>query len=107
MGRITFNINQSYFDNYKRSYQKLQSLLAEVMSVINLIFQIGRLIINFLIEKRMSKDIMISLINKNTKDIKHNKSIKIKNKFITESGISSKLKMEISELNDKKIIVLL
>ena len=41
MREITFNINRSYYDNYKRGYQKLQSLLAEVMSVINLIFQIG------------------------------------------------------------------
>ena len=34
IGTILFSINKSYYDNYKRSYQKIQSLLAELMSVI-------------------------------------------------------------------------
>ena len=104
MGTITFNINQSYFDYYKRGYQKLQSLLAEIMSVINLIFQIGSLIIYILIDKKMSKDIIISLINSKSKDdiIKNNQPIKEKNKFIMESEISSRLKTETFELNDKR-----
>jgi len=100
MREITFNINRSYYDNYKRGYQKLQSLLAEVMRVINLIFQIGSIIINFLINKKMSKDIILSLINRNNNDdnLKKSKSINAKNEFIKENEISSKLKMEISEI---------
>jgi len=104
IGAISFNINKSYFDNYKRGYQKLQSLLAEIMSVINLIFQIGSLIIYILIDKKISKDIIISLINRNSKDdiIRHNKPIKKNNEFIKESEISSRLKTETIELKEKR-----
>ena len=48
IGTIEIGINKSNFDNYKRSYQKLQSLLAEITSVINLLFEIGRQISNFI-----------------------------------------------------------
>jgi hypothetical protein len=47
VGSISFEINQSYFDNYKRTYPRIQSLLAEVMSVISLLFQIAQQIIFF------------------------------------------------------------
>ena len=63
IGAIQFEINKSNYDNYKRSYQKLQSLLAEIMSVINLVFEIGRQISAFLCDKKMSKDIISSLLN--------------------------------------------
>jgi len=103
MGKITFNINKSYYDNYKRGYQKLQSLLAEIMSVINLVFQIGSLIIYILIDKKMSKDIIISLINRNNKEynLKQIKSIKAINEYVAETETSLK-KNEISELKDKR-----
>ena len=32
IGTISIEINKSNYDNYKRSYQRLQSLLAEIMS---------------------------------------------------------------------------
>jgi len=48
IGTIEFGINKSNFDNYKRSYQRLQSLLAEIISVINLLFEVGRQISNIL-----------------------------------------------------------
>ena len=69
IARITFDINRVYYDNYKRSYPKLQSLLAEVMSVVNLLFEIGRQLSNILCAKRMSKDIIENLLNKNSKYI--------------------------------------
>ena len=34
IGTITIEVNKAHFDNYRRSYKKLQSLLAELMSVI-------------------------------------------------------------------------
>ena len=48
----------------------------------------------------MSKDIILSLINRNNNDdnLKKSKSINAKNEFIKENEISSKLKMEISEI---------
>ena len=50
----------------------MQSLLAELMSVISLLFEIGGQISIFLCEKKMSKDIIFNLIN----DIISNKKIK-------------------------------
>ena len=64
IGSITIEINKSYYDDYKRSYQRLQSLLAEIMNMINLVFAIGRQISFFLCDKKMSKDIISFLLNK-------------------------------------------
>jgi len=63
IGSILFQINKSYYDNYKRSYQKLQSLLAEITSVISLIFEVARQISNILCDKKMSRDIIKSLLD--------------------------------------------
>ena len=63
IGTITFEINKSHFDNYKRTYKRLQSLLAEIMSVISLLFEIGKQISFILCDKIMSKDIIKSLLN--------------------------------------------
>ena len=73
IGTITIEVNKAHFDNYKRSYKKLQSLLAEVMSVISLLFEIGGQVSTFLCEKKMSKDIIFNLIN----NIHSNQKIKL------------------------------
>ena len=77
IGIIEIQINKSNFDNYKRSYKKLQSLLAEVMSVISLLFEIGRQISQILSYKNMNKDIYIKLFNNKNenKKISHNNKI--------------------------------
>jgi len=62
-------LNKSNYDNYKRTYQRLQSLLAEIMSVISLLFEIGREISTFFCEKSMSKDIIETLVNRDKKHI--------------------------------------
>ena len=74
IGSILFQINKSNYDNYKRSYQKLQSLLAEITSVISLIFEVGRQISIILCDKKMSRDIIRSLLDKgkNTRVSTHN-----------------------------------
>jgi len=69
IGSIEFSLNKSNYDNYKRTYQRLQSLLAEIMSVISLLFEIGRQISAFLCEKSMSKDIIETLINRDKRQI--------------------------------------
>ena len=87
IGTIIFEINRAHFDSYKRTYQKLQSLLAEIMSVVNLLFEIRRQISNILLNKRMSKDVFSSVIYKdkektdNKKSINKNKSISINKLF--------------------------
>ena len=58
IGYIQFEINKPNFDHYVRTYQKIQSLLAEIMSVISLLFEIGSQISFFLLDKKMSKDII-------------------------------------------------
>jgi hypothetical protein len=82
IGTIEFGINKSNFDNYKRNYQKLQSLLAEIMSVINLFFEVGRQISNIFGGKKMSLSIIEYLLNKDTLHLKKssNKIVLIKNK---------------------------
>jgi len=80
IGVIELEINKSSFDNYKRSYQKLQSLLAEITSVINLFFQIGNHISFFLGDKKMGLSIIEYLSSKNTLNLKKNKITIIKNK---------------------------
>ena len=67
IGTITFSINKSNYDNYKRNYPKIQTLLAEVMSVVSLLFEIGRQIANILFKKKMSNDIINNLINNGKK----------------------------------------
>ena len=93
IGTISFEVNKSNYDNYKRSYQKLQSLLAEIMSVINLFFEVGRQISAFLCSKKMSKDIIISLFNsEEKKDILNRNNINNLFKSHEKNKISSERK---------------
>ena len=77
IGAIEFSLNKSNYDNYKRTYQRIQSLLAEIMSVISLLFEIGRQLSAFLCQKSMSKDIIETLINRDKKHILRVQSYRI------------------------------
>ena len=75
-------MNKSHFDYYIRSYQKLQSLLAEIMSVISILFELGKKISIILCNKKMSKDIISYILypdkRRNSTEQNHNiKLIKI------------------------------
>jgi len=104
IGTIEISINKSNFDNYKRSYQRLQSLLAEIMSVINLLFEIGRQLANFLGDRKMSLNIIEFLINKNNLYIKKNKRkltvMKDKSKESSTRKINSKILDKPNNLNN-------
>lgn len=93
IGTIEVAINKSNFDNYKRTYQRLQSLLAEIMSVCSLLFEIGIQISNIIGDKKMSIDIMDYILNKKVIDnIKNHNTIKlygIKNEI--EKNLKKKL----------------
>lgn len=69
----SFQINRSNFDIYKRSFKKLQSLLAEIMSVITLLIDIGRQLSIIFGSKMISKEIIRSFININ-KEYKFNQT---------------------------------
>ena len=77
IGTISLQINKSNYDYYKRSYQRLQSLLPEILSLINLVLEIARQVSNYLCKKVMSKDIMTSLLDneKNYISNKHHQEI--------------------------------
>ena len=71
VGTIRFNLNKSNYDFYRRTYKKIQALLAEIMSVISLLFEIGRQILSFLNEKKMSVDIIRALFKIDNKKRKY------------------------------------
>ena len=60
-----FKINKFNYDLYIRKYQKLQSLLADIMSIINLSVTIGKFIAEILLNKVMERDILINIIDNN------------------------------------------
>ena len=70
-GTIILTLNKSNYDFYRRSYKKMQTLLAEIMSIVNLLFEIGRQILSFLNEKKMSIDIIRTLFNIEKKSRKY------------------------------------
>ena len=73
IGSISIGINRANFDNYKRSYKKLQALLAEIMSVLNIIFEIVRQILYFLSHKEMCKEIIGYILYEDKSHISANK----------------------------------
>ena len=89
IGEIIFEINKSFFDHYKRTYPKIQTLLTEIMAVFNLLFGIGEQIFNILLSKKMSKDIVRALLNNNIDDINNHQrahhKIKIDNNLFKEN----------------------
>ena len=66
-----FALNKSNYDFYRRSYKKIQTLLAEIMSIVSLLFEIGRQILSFLNEKKMSVDIIRALFKIDNKKRKY------------------------------------
>jgi hypothetical protein len=105
IGTITFGVNRANFDHYKRSYQRIPSLLADVMSVISLLFEIGRQLSNIFCNKKMSTDLISYLLPKKKKDslIRNSNDItlKLKNKGNNNMSISERKNME-KELIDNK-----
>ena len=71
IGTISFFLNKSNYDFYRRTYKKVQALLAEIMSIVSILFEIGRQIVTFINEKKMSVDIIRKLFNI---DNKYNKN---------------------------------
>ena len=96
IGTLTFKLNQSNCDSYRRSYKKLQSLLAEVMSIISVLMEVGRIILSFLNEKRMSVDIVRKLFEVDNNRI--NKSGKFYQNL--QNACSDRIKIALEKLNN-------
>ena len=73
IGTISFSLNKSNYDFYRRTYKKLQALLAEIMSIVSILFEVGRQIVTFINDKKMSVDIIRKLFNIENKYNQNNK----------------------------------
>jgi len=108
IGSISIEMNK-FFDHYKRSYTKLQTLLTEIVTIINLLFGIGHQICNFLLPKKMTKNIVQYLMIGNK--IINNQYPKLNqlnqhNNIIVKDSINNDIsgnKKEIKEDNNIKI----
>ena len=67
---IDFKMNGASYDYYQRSFIKFQAFLADVMSLINLLITISKIISEFLLNKKMNKDIIRYILTSN--EIKEN-----------------------------------
>ena len=99
IGTISFQINKSNYDYYKRSYQRLQSLLPEILSLINLVLEIARQVSYYISKKILSKDIMISLLDKNNNIISNKHQQEISKILLTnkEKNMRSSERREIKD----------
>ena len=100
IGKIEFAINKSSFDYYNRTYKRLPALLAEITSVISLIFQIGSYISFIFCDKNMNKDIINDLLNEN----KFRKiNVQNHNKILLKDNIKKNIEIRRSktEIDDK------
>ena len=89
---IYFNINKLDYDLYIRKYQRIQSLLADIMSIINLTVVIGKFIANILLNKIMARDILINIIDNNYNNI---------NKNETGNDYKTKKKMNYTDIKEQ------
>ena len=62
---INFKMNGASYDYYQRSFIKFQAFLADVMSLINLLITISKIISEFLLNKKMDKDIIRYILTSN------------------------------------------
>jgi len=80
IGSIKLEFNKSNYDYYRRTYKRLQALLAEIMSIVNLLFEIGRQVMDILNNKKMSVDIIHKLFtvdNQKRQNKNYNDRIKL------------------------------
>ena len=62
---IDFKMSEASYDYYQRSFIKFQAFLADVMSLINLLITISKIISEFLLNKKMDKDIIRYILTSN------------------------------------------
>jgi hypothetical protein len=107
-GSISIEMNKSHFDYYIRSYQKLQSLLAEIMSVISILFEVGKKISIILCNKKMCKDIISYILypDKSRNSTQQNHNVKLiniqknSNKNNSEQKIIKSISLDRNNNND-------
>ena len=94
---IDFRMNFANYDYYNRAFIKFQSFLADVMSLINLLITISKVVTEFLLYKKMHKDIIKYIITSNN-NIKENKI----GKEIFQNKLKSKKIFDIYDCKGEK-----
>ena len=61
---IKYEETEKNSSHYKRSYVKIQTLLAEIMTIVNILIAVGKKISIALLQKKMNKDIVRTLLNR-------------------------------------------
>ena len=104
IGSIKYRQTEKNSSHYKRSYIKIQSLLADIMSIVKIMIEIGKIISSILLQKKMNKDIVRSLLNKNiyTKIKEHSliRKNKKEKKLFDNTNVNSE-KKDIKNLTEK------
>ena len=62
---IQFKMKGANYEYYQRKYMKFQAFIADVSSLINLIITICKILSEFLLYKKMNKDIMKNILSLN------------------------------------------
>jgi len=95
LGEIILHQSEKKYPYFKRSYKKVQSLLADIMSIINALIGVGKAISYFLLKKEMNKDIIRSILNRN-----------INNEIIEHSLIENnrRKKRLLNDANSRRVI---
>ena len=85
MGWINIRINEKSYERYKRTYPRLQSLVADSISTIQLFFMVYYFFGNYYYNIGMNIEIMKNILDKKNKNIfdKKNKILIIKNNNFT------------------------
>ena len=98
--RIRFKMNGASYDYYQRKYIKFQGFLADVTSLINLLITISKVLSEFLLYKKMHKDIIRYIMSSNK--IKKNNNILIQSHKIFNTNINlEKIKTEKKEIENQ------
>ena len=100
IGTVFISFSEINFDYYKRVYPRIQSLLAEISSVINLLIIIGQFITKFILDKKMSKDIFKYIYEKEYSQRKIETSSE--NKEIISKDANLRTNNDIENIKDKQ-----
>ena len=73
---ISYKMNGANYDLYRRTFTKFQSFLADVMSLIDLLITISKVVTEILLYKKMHKDIIRIIITNKGKEIIPPKKLK-------------------------------
>ena len=100
---------KKYFDSYKRSYTKIQSFIAEVKSIIDIVISACTFLTNIVSKKKMKIDIIISLLKKKfnikSRHFANYKSIGEYSDIYNEINLINDTASESKNSSDRKILI--